>query len=85
MNWGLHLTKKVRKAIRRFPLADQKHISKTMREISQNPFSGDIGKIEGEENTWRRRIGAYRIFYEVIVPDKIILVFRVERRTSSTY
>ena len=71
--------------MRRFPLADQKHIAKTMREISQNPFSGDIGKIEDEENTWRRRVGAYRIFYEIVSRDKTIYVFRVERRTSSTY
>ena len=85
MNWGLHLTKKVRKAIRRFPLADQKHIAKTMREISQNPFSGDIGKIEGQQNTWRRRIGAYRIFYEIVSQERAIYVFLIERRTSSTY
>ena len=85
MNWELHLRKKAKKAIRRFPLADQKHIAKTMREISQDPFSGDIGKIEGEENTWRRRVGAYRIFYEIVSRDRIIYVFRVERRTSGTY
>lgn len=85
MNWELHLTKKVRKAIRRFPLTDQKHIAKTMREMSLNPFLGDIEKIKGEENIWRRRVGAYRIFCEIVSQDRIIYVFRVERRTSSTY
>jgi len=50
-----------------------------------NPFLGDIEKIKGEENIWRRRVGAYRIFCEIVSQDRIIYVFRVERRTSSTY
>jgi mRNA-degrading endonuclease RelE of RelBE toxin-antitoxin system len=41
--------------------------------------------MKGEENVWRRRAGAYRIFYELIPKTKIIYVFRVERRTSKTY
>ncbi len=85
MNWELHLTKKVKKATRRFPLTDQKRIAKTMREMSLSPFLGDMIKIHGEENTWRKRIGNYRIFCEIISRDRIIYVFRVERRTSTTY
>jgi len=41
--------------------------------------------MKGEENVWRRRIGAYRIFYKIRVSEKIILVFKLERRTSKTY
>jgi len=41
--------------------------------------------MKGEENVWRRRVGAYRIFYELISKEKTINVFRVERRTSKTY
>lgn len=41
--------------------------------------------MKGEENVWRRRVGSYRIFYEIIVDKKIIYVYDVKRRTSSTY
>ncbi len=41
--------------------------------------------MEGEENTWRRRIGAYRVLYEIHPDKKIIYVFEIKRRTSTTY
>ena len=46
---------------------------------------GDIEKMKGEINNWRKRIGNYRIFYEIIPKDKTIYVFHVERRASNTY
>jgi len=53
--------------------------------LPSNPYRGDIEKMKGEENIWRRRIGAYRIFYEIIPKEKVIYVFRAERRTTKTY
>ena len=85
MNWELHLRKRVKKHLLRFPKKDQIHIAAGLKELTTNPYSGDIEKISGEENVWRRRIGAYRIFYEIISQEKVIHVFRIERRTSKTY
>lgn len=85
MNWELHLRKRPKKNISRFPKQDQLYVTIALREISSNPYGGDIAKLEGEKNAWRRRVGAYRIFYELISEEKVISVFRVERRTSSTY
>ena len=84
MNWVLRVRNKTRKAIRRFPEKDQRYIVEALREMTENPFSGDIVKLD-EENSWRRRVGAYRIFYEVFAAQHAIHVFRIERRTSSTY
>jgi mRNA-degrading endonuclease RelE of RelBE toxin-antitoxin system len=56
-----------------------------LEEISENPYKGDIEKIKGEENIWRRRIGSYRILYEVSPSQKSISVFNIRRRTMSTY
>ncbi|MBI4086245.1 MAG: type II toxin-antitoxin system RelE/ParE family toxin [Candidatus Liptonbacteria bacterium] len=84
MNWVLHVRDKARKAARRFPEKDQKHIIEALREMRENPFAGDIVKLD-EENSWRRRVGAYRIFYEVFAAQHAIYVFRVERHTSKMY
>jgi len=85
MNWELHLRKRVKKHLLRFPKKDQTYIINGLKELAINPYSGDIEKILGEENVWRRRIGAYRVFYEIISQEKVIRVFRIERRTSKTY
>lgn len=85
MNWELYLRKHVKKRLLCFPKEDQVYIAISLRDLVVNPYSGDIKKMKGEENSWRRRIGAYRIFYEIIPQEKTIYVFKIERRTSKTY
>ena len=45
----------------------------------------DIQKIKAEEDSWRRRVGSYRVFYEIISVENLIYVYEVKRRTSNTY
>ena len=83
--WRLKVRDKIYKALAELPPSDRKRLLAAIEGLSSNPYIGDVDKMKGEENTWRRRIGSYRIFYEIILQDKIIYVFRVERRTSKTY
>lgn len=84
-NWVLEIDPAVFKELKRIPRKDAERILFIVKSLSINPFGGDIQKMKGEENVWRRRVDAYRIFYEIISKEKIIDVFRVERRTSKTY
>lgn len=83
--WELKIRDRVYKELLRFPAADRSRITRVIESLPFNPYAGDIEKMKGEENVWRRRVGAYRIFYEVIVIEKVVYVYRVERRTSKTY
>ena len=84
-NWELHIDPSVAKTLEKIPRDDAERILEVIRLLPIDPFFGDIQKMKGETNTWRRRIGSYRIFYKMIVETKVILVFHVERRTSNTY
>ena len=84
-NWDLRIDPKVFKTVKELPRHDVEAILKVMRELPRNPYFGDIQKMRDEENSWRRRVGVYRIFYKILVDDDIVLVFKVERRTSKTY
>ena len=85
-DWQLKIRDRVFKDIAKLPKKDKERIAEVIeKEISLNPYLGDIEKMKGEENSWRRRIGAYRIFYEIIPQERTIYIFRVERRTSKTY
>lgn len=85
MNWELQIGEGARKNLARFPKKDRERIIATLRGFALNPYFGDIEKIEGEENVWRRRIGNYRIMYELNVAHRIIFVRDIRRRTSNTY
>lgn len=84
-NWDLQIDPDVFKALKKTPRRETRGILEVIRLLSANPYFGDIQKMKGENNVWRRRIGSYRIFYKLKISDKIILVFRIERRTSKTY
>lgn len=85
MSWQLIVDPYARKYLKRIPRNDAERITAVLRELVVNPYTGDIARMEGEENTWRRRVGSYRIFYEVRTAKKLINVFEIQRRTSSTY
>ncbi|OHA03354.1 MAG: hypothetical protein A3J58_01285 [Candidatus Sungbacteria bacterium RIFCSPHIGHO2_02_FULL_52_23] len=85
MNWVLTVNSSVRKTLKRISRTDAERIVKAFEELTINPYAGDIRKMEGEDDTWRRRIGAYRIKYEVQTAERIIRIFEISRRTSKTY
>lgn len=85
MSWVLIIDGGARKRLKRIPKDDAKRILEVIEELAVNPYASDIQKMGGENDSWRRRVGAYRIKYEVRVKEKTIYVFDVERRTSSTY
>jgi len=45
--------------------------------------AGDVERLRPRE--WRRRVGNYRIFYDLRLEDRLILVTAIRRRTSTTY
>lgn len=85
MSWELRTNKKLAKTLKSFPKKDRIRIYEVISLIAIDPYQGDIQKMEGEKNCWRRRAGSYRIFYEIFLKERIILVFKIKRRTSNTY
>lgn len=84
-NWVLQIDPIVYKFLKKIPRKDAERILIEINNLRNNPFYGNIQKMKGGENVWRRRIGVYRIRYELIIKEKLVHVFRAERRTSKTY
>lgn len=53
--------------------------------MAADPFTGDIARLKGERFGWRRRVGNYRIFYDLDPVNRLIFVRLIERRTTTTY
>lgn len=84
-NWVLKIDDSVLKVIKKFPRKDAAAIGHAIESMRKNPYEGDIRKIGGEEYIWRRRVGSYRISYELYPNQKWVVIFEIKRRTSSTY
>jgi mRNA-degrading endonuclease RelE of RelBE toxin-antitoxin system len=85
MTWTVIVAKPARKQLARFPAKDQSRIEAVLKAMTADPFSGDIIKLEGEANRWRRRMGNYRIFFAVNTAESTVSVSAILRRTSTTY
>jgi mRNA-degrading endonuclease RelE of RelBE toxin-antitoxin system len=60
-------------------------IRTALREFEIDPWHGDIVKLGGEPNDWRRRVGNYRIFYSIHQKHRLVEIAHIKRRTSQTY
>ncbi|OHA21883.1 MAG: hypothetical protein A2849_01875 [Candidatus Taylorbacteria bacterium RIFCSPHIGHO2_01_FULL_51_15] len=83
-NWDVRVARNVTKALRKFPKKDLDAIEAAVVGMRRDPYFGDIQKLGGQ-NAWRRRTGSYRISYEVHQEVRLVIVFEVRRRTSTTY
>lgn len=83
MNWKLLVSKNARKELGRLPNRDQVRVEAALDGMGADPFSGDVKRLE--RSGWRRRLGNYRIFYDLDVGEHLIVVTSIKRRTSTTY
>ncbi|HEY4474254.1 MAG TPA: type II toxin-antitoxin system RelE/ParE family toxin [Candidatus Paceibacterota bacterium] len=84
-NWALAVSSRVHKFLAKIPRQHAEALYIGIGFISVEPYKGDVRKIKGEKDTWRRRIGSYRVFYTIAQKTRSIIVFDIDRRTSNTY
>ncbi len=53
--------------------------------MQTDPFLGDIRRLKGQSTAWRRRVGSFRIIYDLYFEEKLIVVAGILRRSSTTY
>jgi mRNA-degrading endonuclease RelE of RelBE toxin-antitoxin system len=85
MNWIIIIDARAEKRLRKFPDKDYERIRRIINVMEVDPFFGNVSKLIGKGNSWRRRTGNYRIFYEIYESKKLIYISDIKRRTSSTY
>ena len=85
MKWELLLAGPARRALERMPAADRRRVLAALDAMEQNPFSGDIVRLKAQPIAWRRRVGNWRILFDIEPEKRRVLVHDVVRRTSTTY
>ena len=85
MTWSVVIARSAEKKLHKAPAKDQAQILKALREMEENPFRGDVAKLKGQDGTLRRRVGKWRIFFDVDFNRRSVVILAIERRTSTTY
>jgi mRNA-degrading endonuclease RelE of RelBE toxin-antitoxin system len=85
MNWQLQIADRARKALARLPGDDRDRVMTALDAMQSDPFGGDIVRLKAQRTAWRRRVGAFRIFFDIDPERRIVDVVDIARRTSTTY
>jgi mRNA interferase RelE/StbE len=85
MAWNLQITGPAQKEYRRLPANAQRRVKNALLAMQEDPFKGDIQRLKGQQTAWRKRVGDYRIIYDLYLEERLIIVSGILRRTSSTY
>jgi mRNA interferase RelE/StbE len=84
MTWGLVITSRAKRQFRRLSADDRDSIDQTFSEMCENPLLADVKFLRGLD-TLRRRVGDWRILYELNERQKLVVVTAIKRRGSTTY
>jgi mRNA interferase RelE/StbE len=84
MKWGLVIVSRAKRQLRRLSADEQARIAVVLFEISEDPFRGDAKYLQGTD-ALRRRVGDWRILYELNETKRVIIVTAIKRRGSNTY
>jgi mRNA-degrading endonuclease RelE of RelBE toxin-antitoxin system len=85
MTWSLILANQAERTIKRAPWHDRDQIRAALRLLTDNPYNGDVKPLKGAKRRFRRRVGSWRVLYELNVERGLIMVTAIQRRGSNTY
>ena len=83
--WRVEPRKSATRQVERLARPDRARIAAAINAMADDPFAGDVVRLKGEGGLFRRRVGDYRIFFEVDRAERLVIVHEVVRRTSTTY
>ena len=85
MTWKIAYGRKVPKSLARLPLDDHGRIVKALTAMQDDPLHGDVQALRNQSTSYRRRVGNYRILFDLDLTSRTVLVHDVLRRSTTTY
>ena len=84
MSWAVTVNNRAGRNLRRVPAADQRRVMAALDAMQSDPLAGDVIKLAGQ-NAFRRRVGNYRIIFDIDFKALAVDVLDIQRRTTTTY
>jgi len=83
MTFDVNIKEKSLKFLSSLPKHDRERLKEAIFILKDDPVpikSLDVAKLKGDKNKYRIRKGRFRIVYEVIWEQKVVLIHRVDFR-----
>lgn len=84
-SWEVRVLRLGRKGLRRAPEHERARLVAALEEMRRDPFAGDVQPLTGQPGSFRRRVGNWRIFFDLDRVQRVVEVRDILRRTTTTY
>ncbi|HTT80145.1 MAG TPA: hypothetical protein VMF86_10740 [Stellaceae bacterium] len=86
VNWDFLLARAAERSLRSMPVRDRRRVNAALNDMKADPFAGDVTALKGEyRGLFRRRVGSWRVIFELDAARRLVRVHDILRRSSTTY
>ena len=85
MPYRVELAPAAQRDLRRLSPQVQARLATPSRSLAHSPRPPGVRQVQGQERTWRNRVGPYRVVYDLYEDEQLVVIFKVDRRSESTY
>ncbi|MGI8505138.1 MAG: type II toxin-antitoxin system RelE family toxin [Hassallia sp.] len=82
MTYTVEFSKGARKQFIKLPLDVQKRIQTKINDLAIEPRPNAVKKLQGDDNSYRIRVGEYRVVYEIEDDVLIVTIIKVKHRSQ---
>jgi mRNA-degrading endonuclease RelE of RelBE toxin-antitoxin system len=86
VSWDFRLSNDAARSLRRMGARDRERINRALNDMKREPLGGDVTPLRGEyQGSFRRRVGPWRIIFLLDLEHRVIDIYGIRRRSSTTY
>ena len=78
--WSVHLPKRVERELSDAPPTLQEALRQALEELQRTPRPPGCKTLKGRLGCWRIRVGSYRILYDRLDRERIVLITKIGPR-----
>ncbi len=82
MSYKIEFSNGARKQFRKLPPDLQKRIQAKINELAIHPRPNRVKKLQGDDNSYRIRVGDYRVVYEIKDDILLVIIIRIKHRSE---
>ncbi|QHG18284.1 type II toxin-antitoxin system RelE/ParE family toxin [Nostoc sp. ATCC 53789] len=82
MSYEVKFSRGAKKQFRKLPIDVQQRIQTKINDLAIEPRPNGVKKLQGDDNSYRIRVGDYRVVYEIDDDVLIVTVIKVKHRSE---
>jgi mRNA interferase RelE/StbE len=82
-SYSVEWPKSARKELRSIPPREAQRIFQAVDRLAEDPRPAGSKKLKGSDESYRIRVGDYRVIYDVLDVIRIVLIQRVRHRKDA--